>query len=789
MQMNRLLLFLCFIGIGANAQISIQGSVTSARGESLKNVEIQFNEKKAYTDKNGRYQIVLAESGQYDISIDFPLYEPWLESKYLSQNETINFILEPEIIQLSTSLILHQHEAKVENKEVVNRQFLQNEFAGSLAKTLEKIPGVQSMEIGSGTSKPVIRGLGFNRISVTENGVKQEGQQWGADHGLEISPWAIEKIEIIKGSGALQYGSDAIGGVISIQNNVKPAKHSFNGHFIGIGRSANQSLGGAVKIQKRYENFYWKFSSNYTDFADYEIPTESIRYLSRNIPIYNSRLKNTAGNELSTSVQLGYDTHELENTFNFSLYQQKLGFFPGAHGVPDLSRVEDDGDRRNIGFPFQKVQHLKFQNETILPFGESELKFSLGFQNNHRQEFSEFHTHYGNSHTPPLVDPNLELDFNLSTYDAHLKFEHTILRNWESVLGIQSQIQQNQIKGYSFLLPEFTKQNFAGFWTNNWKFHEKWNLNFGIRLDYTKLSITEFFDDYLHQFLIQNGHTNENAEILAQRSEALSNDYWNLNYAIGALYQPTSNLDFNFNLSSNFRVPNAIELASNGIHHGSFRHEKGNPNLDPEKGWSSDLKITYHPDSWNFIFNPYFYYFQNYIFLQPTVQFSPLPHGGQIYQYNQTEAFITGMEATIEKKFWNRLNGIFSVEFLYNQQKDRDSKEKYPLPFSPPIQFFNEWDWEIISKGKTFENLHFSVQVKHAMKQDRVAKNEEETGSSTLFGAKIQSKLKLGKFQSDIILSGQNLFNQTYFNHMSYYRALEIPEMGRNIQLIIQIPF
>ncbi|MET3732043.1 hypothetical protein [Moheibacter stercoris] len=75
------------------------------------------------------------------------------------------------------------------------------------------------------------------------------------------------------------------------------------------------------------------------------------------------------------------------------------------------------------------------------------------------------------------------------------------------------------------------------------------------------------------------------------------------------------------------------------------------------------------------------------------------------------------------------------------------------------------------------------------MKQDRVAKNEEETGSYTLFGAKIQSKLKLGKFQSDIILSGQNLFNQTYFNHMSYYRALEIPEMGRNIQLIIQIPF
>src|SRR5690606_22511198 len=120
------------------------------------------------------------------------------------------------------------------------------------------------------------------------------------------------------------------------------------------------------------------------------------------------------------------------------------------------------------------------------------------------------------------------------------------------------------------------------------------------------------------------------------------------------------------------------------IHHGSFRHEKGNPNLKPEKGWSADLKMTYHPKNWNLEINPYIYYFQNYIYLEPSVQFSALPHGGQIYQYNQTEAFITGAELKIEKKFWNRLDGYLAMEYLYNQQLK--SKQNYPLPFSPPFQ-------------------------------------------------------------------------------------------------------
>lgn len=76
---------------------------------------------------------------------------------------------------------------------LVSREFLQQNFAGSLMQTLEGIPGVKAMAIGSGQSKPVIRGLGFNRLAVAVDGIKHEGQQWGDDHGLEIDQFAIDR--------------------------------------------------------------------------------------------------------------------------------------------------------------------------------------------------------------------------------------------------------------------------------------------------------------------------------------------------------------------------------------------------------------------------------------------------------------------------------------------------------------------------------------------------------------------------------------------------------------------
>src|SRR5690606_31332987 len=212
MQKFGIFLILFWIGIAASAQITIQGKITDEFGFELPDVEVKIGPVQTFTAPNGTYQIILPKEGNYTIDIQKEEYVNIHIHKFLSSITELNFQLKKGVVNLEEAILESHKSIQTTNKTRVNQDFINREYSGSLAKSLEKIPGIQAMEIGSSTSKPVIRGLGFNRISVSENGIKQEGQQWGADHGLEINPWAIEKLEIIKGAGTLEYGSDAMGG-------------------------------------------------------------------------------------------------------------------------------------------------------------------------------------------------------------------------------------------------------------------------------------------------------------------------------------------------------------------------------------------------------------------------------------------------------------------------------------------------------------------------------------------------------------------------------------------------
>lgn len=154
-------------------------------------------------------------------------------------------VLLPEV-SVSESYAKRQQMRNTLQVEVADGEFLRRNFTGNLVRTLNNIAGVQSMDIGSGFSKPMIRGLGFNRISFIENGIKQEGQQWGADHGLEADPFNAEQIIVTKGPSSLLYGSDAMGGVIEVRDNVAPPANQLFGELSLLGKSVNSSLGGSL---------------------------------------------------------------------------------------------------------------------------------------------------------------------------------------------------------------------------------------------------------------------------------------------------------------------------------------------------------------------------------------------------------------------------------------------------------------------------------------------------------------------------------------------------------------
>ena len=184
-----------------------------------------------------------------------------------------------------------------------NQKFIEENFSGSLMQTLSRLPGVQAMNVGSGESKPVIRGLGFNRVLVAENGIKHEGQQWGDDHGLEIDQYAIDQAEVIKGPASLTYGSDAIGGVINLKSNTMPLK-KFAGQVNLFGRTNNESIGSSVRLTGRNGKFWYKANATWMDYADYKVPADSIEYYSYWIKLKDQRLRNTAGREMDGNLML-----------------------------------------------------------------------------------------------------------------------------------------------------------------------------------------------------------------------------------------------------------------------------------------------------------------------------------------------------------------------------------------------------------------------------------------------------------------------------------------------------
>ncbi len=678
--------------------------------------------------------------------------------------------------------------AKSRKTEVISADFLSQNMSGTFIKSLERLPGVNAMDIGANSSKPVIRGMGFNRVVVSENGVKQEGQQWGADHGMEIDPFNIETAEIVKGASGIEYGSDAIGGYINIINDHVPVPHSLSGTASILAKSVNGTLGASVYVQSRAEKQYLKVRVSVLDFGDYSVPTDHIVYLDRVVPVYHQKLKNTAGKEYDAYVQWGYVSDSYKTSLTLSNVYQKSGFFPGAHGVPDINRVQDDGNSRNIDYPFQMANHSKLLNSHKIYFDSSELSIDLAYQYNIRQEQSLFHTHYSNQPVPEK-DPNLEFDFRLGTYSVNTKYVVKSVDNHRIETGVQMQYRNNDVAGYNFLLPEYTSGALGLFVKDEITLSSSWRLYLGLRYDASNLKTSSYYDSILYSYLIGQGMSADEANRYAWRSAGINTSFGDFSWLVGAVYQPSNPWLIRLNVGKAFRMPTAIELASNGVHHGSFRHEGGDANLDSEKGYYADMSMEYRENKWSMGLSPYAYYFSNYLFLQPTGTWSSLPHAGQVYQYSQSAAILAGLEWSAHLQIAPRLKAEATVEYVYNRQVSSEPSKRYPLPFTPPLNGFLELGYQLKNAAAWHGKTRFFVNSRMAASQNRVARNEKATDGYVIFGAGVSTNLAWPSPHTELVLQGFNLMNTKYYNHISFYRQVEIPEQGRNIQFMLKVPF
>lgn len=693
------------------------------------------------------------------------------------QNDSIKSVVLKGVTVTSTSFKEKSNLSSALAVDVAEKDFLDEHFTGNLTQALEHIPGVRSMDIGAGFSKPMIRGMAFNRISVAENGVKQEGQQWGSDHGLEIDAFNVERVTVRKGPSSLLYGSDAMGGVIEILPLPPMLENKVFGELSLLGKSVNETLGASLMLGFKKDAWYVKARYSEQQFGDYRVPTDTIVYLTQRIPVYGRKLKNTAGVERNVNVYTAYRKGRYSSNYTLSNAYQKVGFFPGAHGIPDASLVQDDGDDRNIGMPYSRVNHFKLLSQQQYLWDKLKLTWDAGYQYNLREEWSLFHTHYG-TQLPPEKDPDKELEFKLHTYSSAVKFYLNNSSAWDYVWGWDVQYQQNRIAGYSFLLPRYNRFTTGVFGLANWKVSQSLTWSGGLRYDYGKVDISSFLDSYLEAYLEDNGSSQEVIDSYKWRSYGVDRSFSDLSGSVGLVWKPAPAHILKANVGHSFRLPGANELASNGVHHGTFRHEQGDPNLHSEKGWQLDVSYSFDKPGLSVHVTPYITWFSNYIFLSPTGEWSILPHAGQIYRYTEAEATFMGVELAVEYDITHWLNYNFSGEYVSTSNRD----EHTALSFSPPASMRNRFTWRG-SAHQLYAELHSIAS------QSDVAKNEAETGGAHLLHAGGSISLSLGRMKPEVGLTARNLLNKKYFNHLSYYRKVEIPEPGRNFQLFIKLPF
>jgi len=776
-QKYALLIGMLFLTLIGKSQLSIQ-LVDQEFGQGVPGASVYTLPDSTLYVSNEKGLITIPEASYIINIVAIVIDIVGYESVVILQNEFLEvdhlkIALAPLGIRLNEVLIMEDH-AKHEHSLAsihLNEKYFNKNNAGTLSQALSTIPGLQSMETGPGIGKPVIRGLFGNRVIVNKDYIKQEGQQWGNDHGLELDPFDAQRVEIVKGPASLQYGSDGLGGIINILPPLLPKEGTVSGEFRNLYKTNNNHRASTIQLSGKKNNYFLHTRFSVQEFDDFRVPAENFVYNGFELPLYNGRVKNTAGKERSFTVMGGYQSTKRITRLTYSGYHLNAGIFSGAVGIPRSYILTDDGDPSNIDVPFQKVVHQRLTMNHISFIGDNHFSLNIGYQFNNRQEHSR-----PESHSRFEIDDNetkaIQLRLQTWSYESHYEYKHK--DKARSVIGTNGQYQVNSRDGFEFLLPDFQLWRVGVFYFLEKPLHHDWTISGGVRYDLGQNINNSFYLERRDR----QGNLFATTEVLA--SERLFHNY---SASFGAYYDKHSGNVIRLNAGKTYRIPYPNETSSNGIHHGNFRHEIGNADLVSEEGYQLDMSYEYETKKFSFQFSGFFNYFNDYIYLRPTPSFSSLPEAGLLFEYEQHDAIYTGFEFELTWKLKDDINFRQAFEYIHSYNLNTG----LALPFTPPNSIRSE-----LSRSTQWKHFDLEATLVHryVFRNDlsRIDRFEQVTPGFHLLDLflQINSNRILNGLTAQVQVS--NLFNVSYFNHLSRYRLLNLPEMGRNIIFNLKIP-
>lgn len=786
-----------FANNSAPSKTSLSGKITDKQtGEPLPGVTIYLPDLKTGTISNadGTYKIENLPQRKVLVQVKFIGYKLMAQSIDLAITQTKDFVLEESVNELHEVVVTGLSKAAEKNRtptpisSISPTQLLQNSST-NMIDALARQPGISQVTTGSGISKPVIRGLGYNRVVTLNDGIRQEGQQWGDEHGIEIDEFTISKVEILKGPASLSYGSDAIAGVINLLTAPTLPDGRMEGNVLANYQTNNGLMAYSANFAGNRKGFIW--DTRYSNKMAHAYKNKYDGY------VLNSGYKeNTVTGIIGLNKSWGY-AH-----LHLSMYNLSPGIVEGERDSATGEFVKpialtDSTESTSIGTekdfksytpltPYQKINHYKAVLNNSFFFGNGNLKTTIGFQQNLRQE-------YGN--ILRLNQYGLSLLLNTFNYDVRYIFPER--NNFNVSTGVNGMQQLSQNKGVEFLVPEYNLFDIGVFAIAKKNF-DKLDISGGLRYD----SRTEHGKEL---FLNAEGAKVENNGFGTQKFTAFNSTFTGVSGSIGATYQFSEHIFTKLNLSRGFRAPSIGEVGANGVHGGTTRYEIGNPNLKAENSLQLDYALGINSTHITAEVDLFSNSISNFIFsrkMESVFGGDSLTQGYSTFKFVSGDANLLGGEISIDihphPMDWLHFENTFA--YVQSTQKNQPDSTKY-LPFTPAPKFTSELKATKKALGKNLSNAYLKIEMDNYLMQDKFYAafgTETKTSGYTLLnlgmGADVSAK---NKTIFSFYISVNNLMDIAYQSHLSRLKyqgenfvtgRTGVYNMGRNISFKLLVP-
>ncbi len=697
------------------------------------------------------YQILIQHLGCKDTVVSISLKK---DTKLLIKLPHSAYELtEIDIIDKQPDIIKTQTTYDLKDKE------LDKTRGQNLGEALKLVTGVTALNTGGTISKPMIHGMQGYRVLILNNGIRQEGQQWGNEHAPEIDPFIAQKISVVKGANAVRYGSDAMAGVILIEPNDLPDTASVTGEVNLVGLSNGRAGVASGILQGNFDKikgFSWRIQGTLKKAGTIQTPTYY--------------LKNTTMQETNFSYALAYHRKNWGLETYYSQFNTKIGIFSSAHigNLTDLQAAFSSQKPQDslatfsyeINRPYQDIGHELAKAKFHLHITNKWNAFvQYAYQYNIRKEYDK-HLPRNNA-LAALNKP--ELDYRITSQTVDFVIEHLNIKSFRGQFGGSYLNQKNVYLG-RFFIPNYINNSWGVFASERYvKQHIE--VEAGLRFDSKNLNSFYYIKDSLVKPQLH-----------------FNNVSWN----VGSIIKPKQNLNVFVNVGSAWRSPAPNELYSNGIHHGVGSIERGDAQLQTEQVYNVTITGLWKVKKIMVELTPYHNQFKNYIYMEPAAEPELTIRGAfPVFNYKQTNARISGFDGKMMYTFLNHFQLTTKAMIL---RAWNYSTNDY-LIYMPSDRY--SFDVKAYSTfNKTENEWYVQCGYQYITKQWRVPANVDFAPPPKAFGLlnmELGTYVKFGKQQLNIALTATNALNTSYRDYLDRFRYYADAQ-GRNIGLRIKIP-